>query len=109
MFTSRAVSALRDLVEQTAINLLDRFAEQPGIVDVVGRYCSQLPIVVISEILGVPEHDRPRVLEFGELAAPSLDIGIPWRQYLRVQQGIRGFDCWLEGHLQQLRHARVTT
>lgn len=54
---------------------------------------------------GVPEHDRPRVLEFGELAAPSLDIGIPWRQYLRVQQGIRGFDCWLEGHLQQLRHA----
>ncbi|CFJ19621.1 cytochrome P450 140 Cyp140 [Mycobacterium tuberculosis XTB13-089] len=105
VFTSRTVSALRDLVEQTAINLLDRFAEQPGIVDVVGRYCSQLPIVVISEILGVPEHDRPRVLEFGELAAPSLDIGIPWRQYLRVQQGIRGFDCWLEGHLQQLRHA----
>ncbi len=32
---------------------------------------SQLPIVVISEILGVLEHDRPRV-RICELAAPSL-------------------------------------
>ncbi|OSC39760.1 cytochrome P450 [Mycobacterium decipiens] len=105
VFTSRAVTALRDRVEQTATGLLDRLAEQPGVVDVVGRYCSQLPIAVISEILGVPEHDRRRVLEFGELAAPSLDFGVPWRQYMRVQQGIVGFNSWLEEHLRRLRRA----
>jgi cytochrome P450 len=55
--------------------------------------------------LGVPERDRPRVLQFGELAAPSLDIGLPWRQYRTVQHGIAGFNAWLVDHLQQLRRS----
>ncbi|OBJ61585.1 cytochrome P450 [Mycobacterium asiaticum] len=105
VFTSRAVSALRDRVEQTAVGLLDQLTERPGAVDIVGRYCSQLPITVISEILGVPEYDRRRVLEFGELAAPSLDVGLPWQQYQRVQRGVAGFNTWLVEHLEQLRRA----
>jgi cytochrome P450 len=105
VFTPRAVAALRDRVEQTATNLLDQLSGQCGVVDIVGRYCSQLPVAIISDILGVPERDRPRVLEFGELAAPSLDIGLPWRQYLGVQQGIAGFTSWLTDHLGELRRA----
>lgn len=105
VFTSRAVAALRDRVEETAANLLDELASEHGVVDVVGRYCSQLPVAIISDILGVPERDRPRVLEFGELAAPSLDVGLPWRQYRRVQQGIAGFNAWLVDHLRQLRRS----
>ncbi|GAB4617394.1 cytochrome P450 [Mycobacterium avium subsp. hominissuis] len=103
VFTPRAVAALRDRVERTAAELLDQLTGGPGVVDIVGRYCSQLPVAIISEILGVPEQDRSRVLEFGELAAPSLDIGLPWRQYRSVQRGIAGFSSWLAGHLQQLR------
>ncbi|WP_310766630.1 cytochrome P450 [Mycobacterium sp. Z3061] len=103
VFTSRAVNALRDRVQQTADELLDRLSDRPGGVDIVGRYCSQLPITVISEILGVPEYDRRRVLEFGELAAPSLDIGLPWRQYVRVQRGTAGFNAWLVQHLRELQ------
>ncbi|MCV7006935.1 cytochrome P450 [Mycobacterium gordonae] len=103
VFTSRAVAALRDRVQQTADELLDQLVDRPGGVDIVGRYCSQLPITVISEILGVPEYDRRRVLEFGELAAPSLDIGLPWQQYVRVQRGVAGFNAWLVEHLSQLR------
>jgi cytochrome P450 len=105
VFTSRAVAALRDRVEETAADLLDELANESGVVDIVGRYCSQLPVAIISDILGVPERDRSRVLQFGELAAPSLDIGLPWRQYRRVQQGIGGFNFWLGDHLQQLRRA----
>jgi cytochrome P450 len=103
VFTSRAVAALRDRVEQTADALLSQLVDRPGGVDIVGRYCSQLPITVISEILGVPEYDRRRVLEFGELAAPSLDIGLPWRQYVRVQRGVAGFNTWLVQHLRELQ------
>ncbi|OBI41522.1 cytochrome [Mycobacterium kyorinense] len=103
VFTPKAVAALRDRVEQTATGLLDRLAEQPGVVDIVDGYCSQLPVAIISDILGVPERDRGRVLEFGELAAPSLDIGVSWRQYCRVQHGIAGFNLWLGEHLRQLR------
>ncbi|WP_156690149.1 cytochrome P450 [Mycobacterium sp. Marseille-P9652] len=105
VFTPRAVAALRDGVERTASELLDRLADEPGVVDIVGRYCSQLPVAIISDILGVPERDRGLVLEFGELAAPSLDVGLPWRQYRRVQRGIAGFNSWLADHLEQLRRA----
>ena len=105
VFTSRAVAALRDRVEQTAANLLGQLSGQSAVVDIVGRYCSQLPVAIISDILGVPERDRPLVLQFGELGAPSLDIGLPWRQYKSVQEGIAGFDFWLAGHLRELRRA----
>ena len=70
------------------------------VVDVVDRYCSQLPVAVIGDILGVPEQDRPRILQFGELAAPSLDIGLSWQQYMRVHRGLEGFNTWLADHLQ---------
>ena len=109
VFTSRAVAGLRDGVEATAAELLNGLADDTsptdhnGVVDIVDRYCSQLPVAVISEILGVPEADRPKVLEFGELAAPSLDFGLGWQQYQRVQHGISGFNDWLGAHLQHLR------
>ena len=105
VFTTRAVAALRDRVEETANTLLDQLegGEQSDVVDVVERYCSQLPVTVIGDILGVPEPARPRILEFGELAAPSLDIGLTWAQYRRVHHGIEGFNGWLADHLQGLR------
>ncbi|NKO00849.1 cytochrome P450, partial [Weissella cibaria] len=51
----------------------------------------------------VPDHDRPRILEFGELAAPSLDIGLSWEQYLSVERGLDGFNAWLARHLGHLK------
>jgi cytochrome P450 len=105
VFTPRAVAALRDRVEETAGVLLDQLAHEPGVVDIVERYCAQLPVAIISDILGVPEGDRSRILEFGELAAPSLDVGLTWRQYQRVQRGIAGFNSWLADHLRHLRRS----
>ena len=103
VFTTRAVAALRDRVEETAVSLLDDLGDEPGVVDVVQRYCSQLPVTVIGDILGVPDDARPRILEFGEHAAPSLDIGLTWQQYRRVYRGIEGFNAWLSNHLHELR------
>jgi cytochrome P450 len=108
VFTSRAVATLRDRVEQTAHELLDGLQADAGggpdvVVDVVERYCSQLPVAVIGDILGVPEHDRPNILRYGELGAPSLDIGLSWQQYQQVNEGIIGFETWLNRHLRTLR------
>ncbi len=103
IFTPRAVATLRERVEQTAVTLLDDLDGDTGVVDVVERYCAQLPVAVIGDILGVPDQDRPLILQFGELAAPSLDIGLSWQQYRRVHRGIEGFNTWLAEHLQQLR------
>lgn len=103
VFTTRAVAALRERVQQAAAALIDGIGTETGTVDVVGRYCSQLPVTVIGDIIGVPDHDRPRILEFGELAAPSLDIGLSWQQYVRVEDGLDGFNTWLTNHLRNLR------
>ena len=104
VFTSRAVSAMQDRVEGTAAALLDSLADESGVVDIVDRYCAQLPVAIISEILGVPDDDRAKVLEFGELAAPSLDFGLSWQQYQSVQHGLEGFSAWLVAHLEKLRN-----
>jgi len=47
--------------------------------------------------------DRQRILHFGELGAPSLDVGLSWRQHQRVREGIIGFNSWLSRHLEELR------
>jgi cytochrome P450 len=101
VFTPRAVAALRDRVQDTANALLHEIDD--GTVDIVERYCSQLPVTVIGDILGVPDEARPRILEFGELGAPSLDMGVSWKQYRQVYRGIEGFNNWLSNHLYELR------
>jgi cytochrome P450 len=103
VFTTRAVAALRDRVQDTADRLLDELGDNPGTVDIVEQYCSQLPVTVIGDILGVPDEARPRILEFGELGAPSLDMGLSWQQYRQVYRGIEGFNNWLSDHLDHLR------
>ncbi|MCB0933319.1 MAG: cytochrome P450 [Mycobacterium sp.] len=107
VFTTRAVAALRDGVEDTASTLLTRLSENvagTAAVDVIEGYCAQLPVSIISELLGVPESDRLKILEFGELAAPSLDFGLSWSQYQQVQLGLVGFNDWLAAHLEKLRN-----
>lgn len=103
VFTTRAVAALRERVEEAAMGLIDGLETAGGTVDIVEHYCSQLPVTVIGDIIGVPDHDRPRILEFGELAAPSLDIGLAWDQYRRVERGLDGFNVWLADHIRHLR------
>jgi cytochrome P450 len=102
VFTKRAVEALRDRVQVTANTLLDELVDR-GTVDVVEQYCGRLPVTIIGDILGVPDDARPRLLEFGERGAASLDIGLTWRQYRQVYSAVEGFNGWLSGHLEQLR------
>lgn len=103
VFTARAVAALRDLVDGNALPLLEELAGECGVVDVVDRYCSRLPVTIISDILGVPAHDRARIGEFAELASPSIDFGLSWSRYRSVHRGLAGLERWLAAHLEQLR------
>lgn len=102
VFSVRAVEQLRGRTEEIASELLDRI-EATDPVDVVATYCSLLPVTVIAEILGVPERDREKVLRFGAAAAPSLDLGLSWREFRRVESALRDFDAWLAQHLETLR------
>ncbi|WP_460407581.1 cytochrome P450 [Actinophytocola sediminis] len=102
VFTVRAVENLRKRTEQIADELLDDL-DPRGRVDLVEAYCSLLPVTVIAEILGVPAEQRHRVLTLGAAAAPSLDMGLPWRQFRAVDGALAAFDSWLTEHLDHLR------
>jgi hypothetical protein len=108
VFTARAVAALRNDVQAVADRLLDDLAADAAAgrpVDIVERYCAQLPVSIISDILGVADADRAQVLTFGENAAPSLDLGLTYRQFRSVERGLSDFDAWLGTHLARLRRA----
>ncbi|GAB3584030.1 cytochrome P450 [Calidifontibacter terrae] len=106
VFTARAVEALRGTVEKRARQLLDDLVATHGAdatVDLAQTYCADLPVVIISEILGVPDADHARVLAMGTAAAPSLDFGLPWRSFRSVERSLLDFDAWLSTHLEKLR------
>ena len=102
VFSVRAVEQLRGRTQQIATGLLDQI-DPSSPVDLVASYCSLLPVTVIAEILGVPERDREKVLRFGAAAAPSLDLGLSWREFRRVESALREFDHWLQRHHDGLR------
>jgi cytochrome P450 len=102
VFTVRAVEQLRARAESIAHDLLDALGPSTP-ADLIPSYCAQLPVTVIAEILGIPPEHRNRVLELGTHAAPSLDFGLGWRRFHTVTAGLRGFDQWLDSHIQVLR------
>lgn len=102
VFTVRAVADLRSRTERIADELLTALTGRDA-VDLVGSYCALLPVTVIAEILGVPRSERRQVLQYGASAAPSLDLGLPWRRFHEVEAALRGFDGWLAQHLERVR------
>ncbi|MFF3853968.1 cytochrome P450 [Micromonospora sp. NPDC002575] len=104
VFTPRAMEGLRPRIERHASALLDDLApDGSGAVEVVGRYASLLPLIVIAEILGVPQHLRQRFLAWGEAATPTLDLGLTLRQYRAAEAAIGQLNGWLRGHFARLR------
>jgi hypothetical protein len=107
-FTAKAVAALRTRTEQVAVELLDDMEARDNParlepVDLVRHYASQLPVIVICEILGAPTDMREDFLTWGDAAATALDPGMSRQQFLAAQRGIDGLLDWMRGHFGTLR------
>ena len=69
-FTAKYVADLKVKVERKVTNLLDAIASK-GSCDLVEHVSAELPLYTLSEILGIPESDRPKLvrwMHFLELA-----------------------------------------
>jgi len=75
-FTVRRVEALRPHIQVIADMLLDRI-DGAKTIDVLAALAHPLPSLVICEMLGVPESDRPRFSRWTEDIAFLLDPGVP--------------------------------
>lgn len=71
-FTPRRVEGLAPRIEALAGELLGRSGGRSSF-DVIAGLASPLPVAVISELLGVPEKDRPRLVAWSHALARGLD------------------------------------
>jgi len=71
-FTPRRVEGLAPRIEVLTGELLERSKGRRPF-DVIAGLASPLPVVVISELFGVPEKDRPRLVAWSRALARGLD------------------------------------
>ena len=64
-FTPRSMEAWRPFVRNAVKTLLDA-AEEKGHMDVMRDVATPLPVLVIAQMMGVPEPDRPYIRELAE-------------------------------------------
>ena len=61
-FNPKKIDAWRSMVQSAIKFLLDQ-AEEKGEMDVMGDFAAPLPLLVISQMMGVPSEDRPYIKE----------------------------------------------
>lgn len=101
-FTPRAITRLRDRVDRVTVELLNGLPSGGG-VDLIAAYASRIPIAIISEMLGFPDDDQDRFLEWGDRMTPMLDVGISWRDYRGALAAMEVMDGYLGEHIRRLR------
>ncbi|GAA5041705.1 cytochrome P450 [Nocardia callitridis] len=103
-FTPRAITRLSERVESVTEQLL-RELPAGGSVDLMKDFAAQVPIAIISEMLGFPNSDRNLFLAWGDRMTPLLDLGISWRTYRRALLAMEVMDGYLDEHIAHLRRS----
>jgi cytochrome P450 len=101
-FTPRAIRRLRDRVETVTEELLDALPAH-GSADLIRSFAAQVPIAIISEMLGFPDEDKAKFLDWGDRMTPLLDVGIPWRAHRRALLAMEVMNAYLDRHIERLR------
>jgi len=61
-FTSRRIAALGPEIETLCQTLIDNFPNEPF--DILSTYATQVPVIIIARLLGVPESMAPELLRW---------------------------------------------
>lgn len=57
VLSKRRAEAMRERVAAVSATLLDEFDREPGPVDLVSRYAVPVPLLVMAELMGIPDAD----------------------------------------------------
>ena len=105
-FTPRVVEGLRPRIQELVDELLDRVAER-GSMDVIEDLAYPLPVIVISEMLGVPAEGHETFRGWSRELARSLDpeIVVTPEVLERRMNAIASFDDYFRGLIAERRKA----
>jgi cytochrome P450 len=106
-FTPARVRELTPRIEALTGELVDGLFGEPGTADLIEGLAQPLPVAVISELLGIPPADRPRLVGWSAALARSLDPAFlvsdeerAWQHQARVE-----FAAYLRGLLPSRRRS----
>ncbi|MBB3126786.1 cytochrome P450 PksS [Paenibacillus rhizosphaerae] len=98
-FTPRMIEDLRPRIQQIADELLDKVASR-GRMELISEFAYPLPIIVISEMLGIPGHHQARFREWThKLAESALNPG----QANKVQEALQEFIDYIQSLISEKR------
>jgi cytochrome P450 len=107
-FTPARVRELAPRVDALTAELLDSAVKgNGGRFDLISGLALPLPVAVISELLGIPPADRPRLVAWSDALARSLDppFLIPEEERGRQRAARDEFAAYLRGLLPSRRHS----
>jgi cytochrome P450 len=95
-FTPRMVAKAEDSVRRRAREIVDTIAPK-GKVEFVSEVSSALPVAIICDMVGVPEADRPRLLDLTNrlLAGGDAEYGGTKESLAQAGHELRDYGLWL--------------
>jgi cytochrome P450 len=96
-FAPKRVEECRPRIEEIVTGLLDDIeADGAARFDFVEKLAYPLPLLVISELMGVPVEDRELVHELSAGLGAGFDVDGTWNRVLRAADAARRFRAYLE-------------
>ena len=102
VFTPRMVEQLRSRVQAIADALLDAVADR-GEMDLIDHYAFPLPIIVISEMLGVPATDRDQFRRWSDVLMAA--VVTPHPSGPAAVEAAEGFRRFMEAQFEERHRA----
>ena len=87
-FMIKRIARMEPFVRQLVSEHIDRMAQMEGPVDLYKEFGLPIPALVISELLGVPEHDRET---FERATAAQVDLGLSLEERQQAAVDNAGF------------------
>ncbi len=101
-FAPRRIEALRPRVAEIVSDLLDKIEPQ-GRADLMRDFAIPLPMLVVSELLGIPRTDNDSVLEWTQVIRESGSSGRPPAE---EKAAVQEAQAWLHSYLTELVAAK---
>ncbi|MCF6303137.1 MAG: cytochrome P450 [Devosiaceae bacterium] len=101
-FVSRQVEQLRPQVEQLAHKLIDDF-ESDGKTDLLKSFATPIPLLIITQMLAIPEKDGPMLLDWSHKIVAMYMFGRTLDDELTANQAAKEFSAYLQDLINQRR------
>lgn len=96
-FTPQRVAAFRPRLEEIVSGLFDDMEARGGRFDFAALMAHKLPLMVMSELMGVPPEDREHVLSLSDRLMQGFDVDGSFDRIFVAAEGAEGFATYLDG------------